>query len=96
MRGNWTFQLLNLDSGFLEHPATTWETLQSYRKGKHVVSNLLVVNNAIERAPGLAADANIKTDPESENKLQDLYKVIRGARKQLRTKTTSDETVTKE
>ena len=41
-------------------------------------------------------DANIKTAPESENKLQDWYKVIHGARKQLRTKATSDETVTKE
>ena len=97
MRGNWTlFQLLNLDSGFLKHPATKWETLESYRKGKHGVFNLPVVNNAVERAPGIAADANIKTAPESENELQDLYKVIRGARKQLRTKATSDETVTKE
>ena len=66
------------------------------REGKHVVSNLPVVNNAIERAPGLAADANIKTNPESENELQNLFKVIRRAHKQLRTKAISDKTVTKE
>ena len=99
IRGNWTlFQLLDLDSAFLEHPATNWETLESNRKGKHVVfnSNLLVINNAVERAPGLAADANIKTAPESENELQDLYKVIRRAREMLRTIASSDETVTKE
>ena len=51
---------MNLDSGFLEHPATKWETLKSYRKGKHVASNLPVVNNTVERALGLAVDANIK------------------------------------
>ena len=86
---------MDLDSGFLEHPATKWERLESYRKGKHVVFNLPVGNNAAERAPGLAADANIKTAPASANELQDLYKVIRGDRKQLRTKATSNETVTK-
>ena len=85
-----------MDSGFLEHPATKWETLESYRKGKDVVSNLPVVTNAGERASGLAVDTNIKIDPESENGLQDLCKVIRGARKQLRTTATSEETVTKE
>ena len=97
MRDNWAlFQLLDLDSGFLEHPATKWKTLENYRKGKHIVFNLPVLNNAVERAPGIAADANIKTAPESANELQDLYKVICGARKQLRTKATSDETVTRE
>ena len=69
--------------------------------GKHwkaieKVFNLPVVNNAVERAPGIAADANIKTAPERANKPQDLYKVIRGARKLLRTKATSNETVTKQ
>ena len=97
MRRNWTlFQLLDLDSGFLKHPTTKWETLESYRKGKHAVFNLPVVNNAVERVPGIAADANIKTAPESVNELQDLCKVIRGACKQLRTKATLDETVKKE
>ena len=52
-RDSWTlFQLLDLGSGFLENPATKWETLESYQKGKHVVSNLPVVNDADERAPG--------------------------------------------
>ena len=46
---SWTlFQFLDLDSGFLEHPATKWKTLECYQKGKHVVSNLPVVNDAAE------------------------------------------------
>ena len=72
-----------------------WETSESYQKGKHVVSNLPVVNDAAEIALGLAADTNTKTAPKSENELQDLYKVIRRARKMLRTKASSNETVTK-
>ena len=71
------------------------EKLESYQKGKHVVSNLLVVNDAVERALGLAADTNTKTASKSKNELQDLYKVIHGAREKLRTNATSDETVTK-
>ena len=86
---------MDLDSGFLEHPATKWGTLESYQKGKHVVSNLPVVNDAAESAQGLAADTNTTTALKSENELQDLYKVIRGAREMLRTKASSDETVTK-
>ena len=56
-QNSWTLlQLLDLDSGFLEHPAKKWETLESYQIGKHVVYNLPVVNDAAERALGLAAD----------------------------------------
>ena len=70
-RDSWTlFQFLDLDSGFLEHPATKWKTLESYQKGKLVVSNLPVVNDAAERALGLAADTNTKTDLENENELK--------------------------
>ena len=95
-RDSWTlFQILDLDSSFLEHLATKLETSESYQKGKHVVSNLPEVNNAAERALGLAADTNSETALKSENELQDLYKVIRGAREMLRTKASSDETVTK-
>ena len=84
-----------MDSGFLEHPATKWETLKSYQKGKHVASDLLVVNNAVEKVLGLAADNSTKTVPKSENELQDLYTVICGARERLRTKATLDKTVPK-
>ena len=95
-RDSWTlFQFLDLDSAFLEHPVTKWKTLESYQKRKHVVYNLPVVNDAAERAFGLAADTNTKTAPESENELKDLHKVIPGAREKLRTKATSNETVTK-
>ena len=76
-------------------PATKWLTMESYQKGKHVVSNLPVVNDAVERALGSAKDTNTKTAPESKNERQDLYKVIRGARGVLRTKTTSEKTVPK-
>ena len=60
-RDSWTlFQLLDVDFGFLEHSATKWETLESYQKGKHVVSDFPKVNNAVERAQVLAADSNTK------------------------------------
>ena len=95
-RDSWTlFQLLDLDSSFLEHPATKWETSESYQKGKHVASNLPVANDAAERALGLATITNTKTAPKSENELQDLYKVNCGVREMLRTKASPVETVTK-
>ena len=66
-----------------------------YQQRKHVASNLPEVNDAAERALGLAADTITKTAPKGENELQDLYKVIREAREKLRSKTTSNEAVTK-
>ena len=89
------FQLLDLDSSFLKQPATKWETLESYQHAKKAISNLPVVNNAAERALGLATETNTKAAPKSEEELQALYQVIRGVREKLRATATSTEYVTK-
>ena len=70
--------------------------MENIRKlSKANVSNLRVVDDAVEKALGLAAESNSKNAAENENKLQDLYKGIREAREKLRAKATSDEAVTK-
>ena len=89
------FQLLDSDSSFLKQPATKWETLESYQHAKKAISNLPVVNDAAERAFGLATETNTKAAPKSEEKLQALYQVIRGVREKLRATATSTEYVTK-
>ena len=89
------FPLLDLDSSFLKQPATKWETLESYQHAKKAISNLPVVNDAAERALGLATETNTKAAPKSEEELQALYQVIRGVREKLRATATSTEYVTK-
>ena len=57
-----------------------WEAIESYRKGKEAISNLPIVNDAIEKALGMATNTNTKAAPKSEEKLQALYIVIRSVR----------------
>ena len=64
------FQFLRLDSSFASLPVAAWKTNERYEHAKLVVSKLPVVNNAAERALGLATVTNFKTCPQTEVKLQ--------------------------
>ena len=58
----WTFfNLLHMDAGFLKLPVTQWSTSLIFSEAKLTVENLLVVNDAAERAFGLATNFNTKT-----------------------------------
>ena len=59
------------------------------------MSKLSVVNDAAGKALPLATETNSRTCPQTEVKLQVLYKVIQGVREKLRKQATSDEFVTK-
>ena len=50
------FTDLKLSLSFLSQPASSWPTLQSYIDGKNYVRNVLVVNDAAERAVRLVQD----------------------------------------
>ena len=92
----WTaFQLLRLDSSFVSLPVAAWKTNIGYEQAKLVVLKLPVVNDAAETALPLATKTNSKTYPQTEVKLQVLYKVIKRVREKLRRQATSNEVVTK-
>ena len=92
---SWTiFKLLKIDSSFINLSVTEQATSDSYCHGKEVLAKLPVINDAAERALGLATDKYTKTAPKSEIQLQALYKVVnKGMREKLTTSTT--ELVTK-
>ena len=78
----------------MAEPAATWEAIESYRKGKEAI-NLPIVYDAAEKALGMATDANTAAASKSEEKLQALYKIIRGVREKLSANAISTENVTK-
>ena len=93
---SWTmFILLRISSNFLKLPVSQWATCGSYLHGKEILSNLPIVNDAAERALGLATEVNTKTAPKSEDQLQDRYKIVKAVREKLSSLATSTEIVTK-
>ncbi|KAG0719803.1 hypothetical protein GWK47_049718 [Chionoecetes opilio] len=89
--GRSLLQLASLSSSPLHNgPPRT-----NYRHGKKVVANLPVVNDAAERALGLATDLNTNKAPKSEEQLQALCRVVKGVREKLHGLATSTEVVTK-
>ena len=89
------FSLLGIDSEFLNIAVNKWTETSSYLKGKEILSNLPVVNDAAERALGLATEKNTNTAPKSDSQRQALYKVVKGLREKLSKLATSTEVVTK-
>ena len=69
--------------------------MQGYEHAKLVVSKLPVANDAAERALGLATETNSKSCPQTEVKLQALYKVIKGVQEKLKKQAKSNEVVIK-
>ena len=60
------------------------------------MSNLPVVNDAAERALGIATNMNTKTAPKSNDQRQDIYKIVKGLQEKFGKIATSTERVTKE
>ena len=89
------FKLLGIDPSFLKSSVAKWKESSSYLQGKEILSKLPVVNDAAERALGLATEKNTKTAPKSDSQRQDLYKVVKGLREKLNKFATSTEVVTK-
>ena len=93
---SWTmFHLLEINSSFLNDPVSEWNNCDSYLHGKDVLSNLPVVNDAAERALGLATEMSTNKTPKSKEQKQDRYKVVKAVREELAKFKTSVETVTK-
>ena len=93
---SWTmFKLLGIDSSFVKCPVREWEESSSYLHGKQILSNLPVVNDAAERALGIATNMNTKTAPKSNDQRQDIYKIVKGLQEKLGNVATSTERVTK-
>ena len=93
---SWTmFKLLKVNSSFFNEPVAEWHTNNDYLHGKYVISNVPVVNDAAERALGLATEMNTKQAPKSEDKKEERYKVAKYMREKLKNAATSVETVTK-
>ena len=66
---SWTmFKLLKVNSSFFNEPVAEWHTNTDYLHGQYVISNVPVVNDAAERALGLATEMNTKQAPKSEDK----------------------------
>ena len=89
------FHLLGIDYEFLNIAVKKWKETPSYINGKDIISNIPVINDAAERALGLATEKNTKTVPKSDFQRQALYKVVKGLREKLSKLATSTETVTK-
>ena len=89
------FKLLGIDPSFLKSSVVKWKESTSYLQGKEILSKLPVVNDAAERALGIAAEENTKTAPKSDFQWQNLYKVVKGLREMLNKFATSTEVVTK-
>ena len=89
------FHLLEINSSFLNDPVSEWNNCDIYLHGKDVLSNLPVVNDAAERALGLATEMNTNKTPKSKDQKQDRYKVVKAVREELAKFKTSVETVTK-
>ena len=79
------FDLLGIDSTFIKLPTIKWKTVKSFQNAKKAVSNLPFVNDAAERALGLATTINnARTASKNEEELQALYTVISGSGKSFR------------
>ena len=88
------FNLLEISLSFVNNPIKEWDTCDSYVHGKEVQSNL-PVDDAAERALGLATEMNTNRAPKSKDQKQNRYKVVKAVRDQLNKFATSVETVTK-
>ena len=93
---SWTFfSLLGISTNFLKLDPKDWSDSIEYQEGKARVEELVVVNDACERALGLITEFNknrVTKDPEQK---QYLYQVTRHLRKQQAEQATSSERCTK-
>ena len=64
------FDLLNLKQEILSIPASKWNSSSIYHDNKKIIKLLPVVNDAAERALGMASSMHGPTMPKNEKQLQ--------------------------
>ena len=70
------FKLLHLDEDLLTKHVSEWNLSLNYRDGVEMIKNLSVVNDASERALGLATTLHGPTMPKKEKNIQAIFKVV--------------------
>ena len=70
------FKLLHLDEDLLTKHVSEWNLSLNYRNGIEMIKNLSVVNDASERALGLASTFHGPTMPKKEKNIQAIFKVV--------------------
>lgn len=76
------FEILGLDTDFLDVDVSDWAGHHSYIQGQQTVAGLRVVNDHAERAVKLLQDYN-KVLTKSEEQLQDLLLTVSAHRRTL-------------
>ena len=89
------FDLLDLKKDFLKMSATQWKSSIQYLDAVNSVKQLAVVNDAAERALGMATSLHGQTMPKNETQIQSLFQVVTAIRKVQGSAATSSERVTK-
>ena len=89
------FELLKLNKDLLHIPVSKWNVSNGYEHAVNSIKMLPVVNDAAERALGMATKLDGPTMPKDEEHIQSLYKVVDASRKIQGSIATSTERVTK-
>ena len=89
------FDLLDLKKDFLKISASKWTSSINYMDAVNSVKQLSVVNDAAERALGMATSLHGPAMPKDETQKQSLFKVVTAIRKVQGSAATSSERVTK-
>ena len=89
------FDLLKLNMNLLNIPVSKWNASNGYEHAVNKIKNLPVINDAAERALGMATYLDGPTLPKDEEHLQARYKVVDASRKTQGSIATSTERVTK-
>ena len=89
------FDLLKLNMNLLNIPDSKWNAPNGYEHAVNRIKNLPVVNDAAERALGMATKLDGTRMPKDEEHLQARYKVVDASRKTQGSIATSTERVTK-
>jgi hypothetical protein len=74
------FEILHLDTSFLDEDVETWKDLPSFNAAKGIVQNLRVVNDTAERGIALASTFNSLLTTQEDQK-QYLLQVVEDHRK---------------
>ena len=90
------FKLLHLDQDLLTKPVSEWTLSLNYTNGIEMIKNLSVVNDASERALGMATSLHGPTMPKNEEHIQAIYKVVDEIRKIQKSITKSTKSINRQ
>ena len=89
------FDLLRIDKELLSIPVSKWSSSSLYHQNMKKIKHLPVVNDAAERALGMATQMYKPTMPKNEKYLQASFKVVHAIRKIQGYQANSSERATK-